>query len=240
MTATDTLLAKTQELVVNGRYVIVDKTTGKPTRYTRATNFAKLLSDTYSLETYGKRMVALGLVLRHDLFVSVASCTPDQKQQLNDLCFRANQAARGDEGSNWGTAAHQFTERIERGDTNITVPAPLNPDDPDMRADLAAYTAAMSTLGGKAVELEQVVVIPDIGVAGKFDQIRTAPSEPLPFIADLKTGGYLDHLSIAVFAGRHHLRPGQPNTPADACRVARQGAGYPSAPRCRDLRPVLG
>jgi hypothetical protein len=50
-----------------GRYKLVDPATGEVRPYTRATTFAKSISDTFTLSLWSQRMVAKGLAMRPDL-----------------------------------------------------------------------------------------------------------------------------------------------------------------------------
>src|SRR5574338_583746 len=55
-----------------GRYLIPHPDTGKETAWTRATTFAKTVSDTFGLTKWELRMVSLGLAKRPDLLAQVA------------------------------------------------------------------------------------------------------------------------------------------------------------------------
>ena len=68
-----------------GRYILLDPITGEERTWTRATTVANTLADRYGLEQWAKRNVILGLAARHDLYAQAASCTPDDKTELNRI-----------------------------------------------------------------------------------------------------------------------------------------------------------
>lgn len=175
-----------------GRYVIPHPETGAKTSWTRATTMAATLADKFNLEKWSTRMAALGLVARADLYAKVASTPTDDKQTLDRLLEQAKEAAAASAGANLGTALHTFTERVDRGEL-VSAPAPWD-------ADLAAYTSTLTEYGVTIVDgmVEQIVVVPEVTVAGTFDRLLAAPGWPLPRVGDLKTGGFLPWGEIAL------------------------------------------
>ena len=167
-----------------GRYLIG----GKP--YTRVTTFAASIDDRHNLELWGRRMVALGLVERSDLFAQVAA-NYDDKKLLNRLCEDAIEAAKGSAGANTGSALHSMTERVDRGE-DFMPPAPWD-------ADLQAYRDTLAASGVRILPdfIERVVVNHTFGIAGTFDRIIEIDGYDLPLIADLKTGS-VDHSFGAI------------------------------------------
>jgi hypothetical protein len=165
-----------------GRYLIPDPDTGKQRAWTRATTLAGTLADRFGLEQWSKRNVVLGLGARTDLYAQAASCTPDDRDTLNQIITQAEEASKGKAGANLGTALHRFTERIDAGET-IQPPAPWD-------ADVNAYRTAMGAHGVTVLPawIERVLIIPQLGVAGTCDRLCTAPEWVLPRIGDLKTG----------------------------------------------------
>lgn len=178
--------------IVNGRYKIPDPITGKSRMWTRATTFAKSMADEYHLTRWKLRMTATGLVVRKDLYAAVASSLPkdpdfptkDEKARLNDLCDDAMDAAGSAKGSNLGTALHDFTDAVDSGRTMV-IPPPWD-------ADIAAYRAVMEASDYTILpqHIEQVVTVPSLSVAGKFDRILGYAE--LLRIGDLKTAKGLD------------------------------------------------
>jgi len=164
-----------------GRYLIPDPETGKPVPYTRATTFAKSVSDTFGLTKWMLRMGGLGLAQRQDLLLGIAAADPSDTKTLDSLMAEAKEHAGANSGATIGTALHSFTEQVDRGEWP-TIPAPWD-------ADVAAYVEAVAAAGLTILPewIEKVVVIPSLQVAGTLDRIvRTADGRLV--IADLKTG----------------------------------------------------
>jgi len=160
-----------------GRPLITPPGGGKPVPYTRATTWAKTLEDTFKLEQWGKRMVAIGLADRPDLLMAV-SVNRGDKERMNHLCDDAIEAAKASAAATVGTNMHQLADMVDRGDELPTVTA-------EVLADLAAYEEA--TRGLEVVAMEQFVVIDELQVAGTFDRIYRVPAGGY-IISDLKTG----------------------------------------------------
>jgi hypothetical protein len=74
------------------------------TAWTRVTTVAGTLADRYGLEKWGNRNVVLGIAAREDLYAQAASCTPDDKDTLNQIVDQAQEAAKAKSGANLGTA----------------------------------------------------------------------------------------------------------------------------------------
>jgi hypothetical protein len=183
-----------------GRYLLPDPVTGKERAWTRVSTIARTLADEYHLGLWKQRMVARGMALRPDLVAGAAAVDPDaDKDTLNSVASQAMEAAESKRGANLGTALHTFTQRLDRGEalSALRAPAPL---DADLHAYLDAYRAARLTVE----QVERVVVLPDLGVAGRFDRIVRQPAgaakaEPLA-VLDLKSGKDLSYgwLEIAI------------------------------------------
>jgi len=176
-----------------GRYLLPDPVTGEERAWTRATTLANTLSDPWGLVDWKMRMVAKGVATRDDLRALASSLPLDSgKKQLNKVAQDAIEYAGGSSGRNMGTALHEWTAQSDRGDPPA-VPEPWV-------FDLDAYNAALELYGVRTVPglVEQIVCIPDLGVAGTFDRIVLW--DPEAYIADVKTAASLDYswLEIAV------------------------------------------
>ena len=174
-----------------GRYLIPDPVTGETRPYTRATNFAKLASDTFGLTAWQIRKVVEGLAARPDLVLAASALSSADTKALDGIAKAAKEHAGGSTGATIGTALHTLTEKVDRGET----PAVAAPYD----ADLAAYTASLAAAGLTILPewIEQVVAVPELEVAGTLDRIvRTADGRLV--IADLKTGRTLPFGEIAI------------------------------------------
>jgi hypothetical protein len=159
-----------------GRPMVIPPEGGKKIAYTRATTFVSVLEDTYNLSRWQQRMVAIGLADRPDLLLSVAAHR-DDRDQLNEICGKASEAAQAHAGATIGTALHALTERLDRGQELGVVPDQYLPD-------IAAYTEA--TKGLVATHIEQFTVLDSLKVGGTPD--RVVKYRRKRYIADLKTG----------------------------------------------------
>lgn len=188
-----------------GRPYIIPAGGGKGTYYTRVTTYVKVLDDTYALQQWKMRMVALGLAARPDLLLETQSLPPVEdpakahSKRLNSLTDKALEAAKAGAAARTGTALHSLTELV---DQNIPLPVGLTDGN---KADLAAYQKATAHL--KMVELEQFGCNDDLQVAGTWDRIVELDGRQ--FIADIKTGSTLDWAigsiaqQLAVYAHCH-------------------------------------
>ena len=197
------------------RYRLPHPETGKPGGFTRATTFAKSISDTYALSMWGLRMGGKGLAMRPDLLMRVAAADIDDRETLNNLMEEAKNAAGSKVGANLGTALHAFTEALDRGE-EPNVPPPYQPH-------MKGYTALLAKFNLEILDIERVVLCTEYdggpaggrGVAGTLDRIARFTKDTtvtLPngttytfkkgtiVILDLKTGKDLQYgwLEIAV------------------------------------------
>jgi hypothetical protein len=98
-----------------GRYKLIHPHTGKTVEWTRATTFAKSISDTFTLAQWGKRNVLLGATMRSDIVaLAHGKDIAKDRDQLNAWCEELEQAAGSKVAANMGTAVHSFTERVDR------------------------------------------------------------------------------------------------------------------------------
>lgn len=112
----------------------------------------KTWADTWNLQRWLERQVALGMAARPDLVLGVAAAkqldpqtgklTEDAKRTINGLCQQAAAASGNKSGANQGTAVHTATERLDLGETveQIALPYPFN-------ADLRAYEVLRRAMG---------------------------------------------------------------------------------------------
>lgn len=178
------------------------------TAWTRATTVASTLADRYGLEKWAQRNTVLGLGAREDLYALAASCTADDKDQLNRIAEQAQEAAKARSGANLGTALHRLTERIDSGE--------LKPDDvptqwqPDVHAYVQALLERQVTIHREYIE--RIVVLPSLKVAGTLDRLATIDGRFV--VADLKTGtSAIDYphdiaVQLALYANATHMWKG--------------------------------
>lgn len=98
-----------------GRYKLRHPSTGKTVEWTRATTFAKSISDTFTLSQWAQRNVLLGATLRPDIVAAAhGKDISKDREQLNTWTEELQQAAGSKVAANLGTAVHSFTERVDR------------------------------------------------------------------------------------------------------------------------------
>jgi hypothetical protein len=169
-----------------GRYKLVHPETGKVQSFTRATTFAKSISDTFALSQWSQRMVAKGLSLRPDLLALAHSLdVKADRDKLNSLCEDAKSAAGNKVAANLGTALHSFSEAVDKGMAVDDVPEA-------QRADITAYATAMRTAGVRVVPalIERQTCVPAFEVAGTFDRVLDLSRIEPWFQSALHTAGY--------------------------------------------------
>lgn len=229
-----------------GRYRVPSLKSGRVVAWTRATTFAKTCSDTYTLNEWGRRMVAVGLSMRPDLLARVRGLdVREDRDALNFITTAAAEAAGSKGAANVGTALHGFTEQVDRGEAPF-VPAPWD-------RDIAAYTAALAAEGITILPrmIERLIVCTQYQVAGTFDRIIDDPANPCPQcgktvkVGDLKTGATLDYgwmeiaVQLAVYANADAIWDKEAMTYEDMPDVCRHNAvvmHLPATPKDEAMR----
>lgn len=141
----------------------------------------KVETDTYTLEMWRKRQVLIGAARRNDLVLAVKAMTPAdngewsdrQRQELNKLVEKVEEAAKDVDGAVVGTAVHGLTERYDRGGEPLGSIVQGLPDQAER--DLRAYAKLIELNGWRIVEVERTVVNDDLEVAGTFDRVYSIP-----------------------------------------------------------------
>jgi hypothetical protein len=190
------------------RPLIIPPAGGHPIAYTRVSTLAKTLDDGAALTLWKQRVTAVGLLRRTDLRDRVAGVmakyrvdpVADGKSELNRIIRDAVEAGGASAAAGTGTALHQITEAIDRGEEPDVVPDQWLPA-------LAAYRAAMSTF--EVIGLEQFVVTDEVQAAGTFDRLLRCPDGRVR-VGDLKTGkhdaGYPLAVATQIATYAHGLR----------------------------------
>jgi hypothetical protein len=173
----DTFLGATEPPRDRWGRPLIKQPDGKNKAYTRCTTYVGALEDTYNLGLWQQRMVALGLAMRDDLMLAVASLTAENKDDLNKLCDAAREAAAASSGATIGTALHKMCERLDRGE-KFHIPAAAKPD-------LDAYRDATAHITWTAIET--LVVHDGLEIAGTPDREGHAADVPTR-VWDIKTG----------------------------------------------------
>lgn len=163
------------------RPLIMQPATGKRKAYRRCTTFVGVLEDTYKLQEWERRVVALGMGQRPDLVLGAHSLTlsKDDQKSLQKIADTAKEVGGGSSAATTGTALHKLCERKDRGETLGRVPDPYG-------ADLKAYDAEMKRFGIEHKAIESFRIFDDWAVAGTTDRIVKINGRY--YIADIKTG----------------------------------------------------
>lgn len=192
----------------HGRYMLPDPESGQERSWTRVTTLARTLADEYGLNQWAKRMVAKGIATRPDLTAGAAAADVNDRATLNSIVKQAEEAAGAKSGGNLGTALHNFTQRLDRGEplSRLGAPAPLD-------ADLAAYVGGLklAKLTAQPEYVERIVVAPELGVAGTFDRLVSGPGVDGLAVFDLKSAKDVSYswleiaIQLACYAHATHM-----------------------------------
>jgi hypothetical protein len=161
-----------------GRPMIMPPKGGKRVAYRRCTTFVGCLEDTYNLQSWKTRQVAIGMGQRPDLVLAAASADKDDKRAFNEIAEKATEHALASASATTGTALHALTERVDRGQKLGHVPDPYGDD-------IKAYERA--TAGIEWLGIEAFRVHDGWKVAGTADRIGRNEHGRLR-IYDIKTG----------------------------------------------------
>jgi hypothetical protein len=145
------------------------------------TTVAKVPDDTYNLQNWQKRQVALGMAFDETL-IERAIAHHDDKQALNLVAEDALRAAKSHQAAARGTAIHRTLERHDLGEHII--------DTAQNRALRAAYDKALDAAGLTVLPqyIERIVVHPKVNVAGRLDRIFKRRRDGKYVIGDIKSG----------------------------------------------------
>lgn len=147
-----------------------------------STLIKKVETDNFNLEKWQRRQVAEGLAIRDDLVLSIKAMgrpadpvegwSYEDKRKLDGIIEDAQRAAKQRDGGRAGTAVHDLTERLDRGESVEDVvrglPAPA-------ARSLRAYDYLRRANGWRSVEIERTVVNDDVRAAGTFDRVDLVP-----------------------------------------------------------------
>jgi hypothetical protein len=178
-----------------GRPLVVPPGGGKKrVAYRRTTTFVGALEDTFALQLWKQRQVAIGMGQRPDLVLAAAATDPADKDKLDEIVRRATEHATASATN--GTSLHSLTERMDRGQKLGRVPEPYP-------ADLAAYQEA--TAGIEWIAIEDFRVLDAWLVAGTADRIGRVDGALV--VADIKTGSidYPHKMAMQLACYAHSL-----------------------------------
>ncbi len=142
---------------------------------------AKIPTDTYNIEAWGKRMVAVGLTLDPTLIENVAAHI-DNKQRLDEVVDNALRAGKAHAAADRGTQMHRVLELVLLDQEDKLLTAQQKADAEVLKRTLDRYK-----LTPHQNMAEQFVLWPHYLVAGRFDAILETPNGDL-VLTDLKSG----------------------------------------------------
>jgi hypothetical protein len=157
------------------RPLVVPPGGGKRVPYRRTTTFVGALEDTYNLQLWKQRQVAIGMGQRPDLVLAASAADPDDRERLNEIVDKATEHATA--AATTGTSLHSLTERLDRGQKLGRVPEPYG-------ADLKAYEKVTRSI--EWVGIESFRVLDGWKVAGTADRIGRINDALV--VAEIKTG----------------------------------------------------
>lgn len=201
--------------IVNGRYSAPLPNTRRRVLMTRVTTLARTIADTFLLEQWQQRAVAIGMAISPDLCDLASSLTleAEDRRAGNEVAEKAKERAKSSAGANKGTAFHNLCNQVDGG-------APLSSVVlPERRADVKAYRDMMEGYGLRTDPnyIERRIYVPDIcgnGVMGTFDRLMWC-YEPYPdlnievgqlVVGDLKTAQKIEYgwgeiaIQLALYA----------------------------------------
>lgn len=168
--------ARTGPMPTGGRYGWYRDHEGNEFRRV-STLVKKVETDTYNLEQWKLRQVAAGLAVRDDLVLAIKAMgrepadgwTKEDKSKLGGIVRDAMNAAKQADGARKGTAVHDLTERLDRGERLDDVVRGL-PE--HVARTVRAYDFLRREHGWRTVEIERTVVCDELEVAGTFDRVE--------------------------------------------------------------------
>jgi hypothetical protein len=140
---------------------------------------AKVPDDSSALDFWRRRQTAIGLALQPHLLTAIAA-SADDKQALDALCEEAMAAAGANSGRDYGTAVHKITDLLDGGIFVL--------ETPEVLAIRDAWRTLLEAHDLEIVASEQIVVHPELMIAGRFDRVVRHRASGRLFILDTKTG----------------------------------------------------
>ena len=140
---------------------------------------AKVPDDSSALDFWRRRQTAIGLALQPHLLTAIAA-SADDKQALDALCEEAMAAAGANSGRDYGTAVHKITDLLDGGIFVL--------ETPEVLAIRDAWRTLLEAHDLEIVASEQIVVHPELMIAGRFDRVVRHRASGRLYILDTKTG----------------------------------------------------
>lgn len=145
------------------------------------TAVAKMVADSWTLERWAERMVAIGITIDDNLRENVATHLHD-KNRMDGICEDAKKAAKAHEAADRGTQMHRVLQLVLLDQEDKLLTDQQRRDAAVLRATLARYQ-----LRPHEGLIEQFVAYPEQVVCGRFDAVLQRPDGSL-IMVDLKSG----------------------------------------------------
>lgn len=147
-------------------------------RVKSVTAVAKIVQDSYAIEQWRKRQIAIGMMLEPRLAERVA-VDPENRETVDAVCEEAMRIAGAHHKADRGTQRHRASELADTGGLLLTA---------QQRADAAAWQRTIDHHGLEILpdHVEGFVIYPAHGVVGRYD--RFAIWRGRTRIVDLKSG----------------------------------------------------
>ncbi|WP_043680883.1 PD-(D/E)XK nuclease family protein [Nocardia vulneris] len=193
-----------------GKPFLLNPETGQSEVYERASTLAKVLDEEGGLTFWKQCMTAIGVVKRRSLTLQISSLISRDgdeaydrnKKQFFGILKAATEAAGSGTKAESGTATHEFTEVIDRGEWPEYMPE-------EIAGPMRAYQEAMQPY--RVVDNEPFVVVDKIRAAGSIDKLVERDGKVQ--VWDLKTGRSTPKyplaplLQLAIYAHGERYNP---------------------------------
>jgi hypothetical protein len=166
-----------------GKFVYIDDPHGysySGKKAPGASTTAKIVADTFLLEKYGKRQVAIGVALDETIRENIA-CHVDNDTRVNGFVEDALKVAGAHRKADRGTQAHRALQMVllDRRDELLTA---------QQHADARALQNTLDRYGLEPTEwVERFIFYPNSRLCGRFDAVVKNRAGDL-VMTDLKTG----------------------------------------------------
>jgi len=168
------------------------------------TAVAKIPVDTYSIEQWSQRQVAIGLAMDKNLVENIA-VDIDNRDALNNIVEQAKQTASAHRAADRGSQMHRVLQLVLLDQEHK-----LLTDQQRTDAELLKRTLDLHKLTPYDALTEQFVAWPHHTVTGRFDAILERPDGKL-ILTDLKSGPnaatypHATAIQLALYARAPHI-----------------------------------
>jgi hypothetical protein len=173
------------------------------------TAVAKMAQDSWSIDRWRERQVAIGVTVDDNIRENVA-CHVDNKYRLDQLVEEAKRAAKHHLKADRGTQMHRVLELILLGQEIKLLTEQQRRDAEVLKRTLDRYK-----LTPHLDLTEQFVAYPQFTIAGRFDAVLERPDSQL-WLVDLKSGPnavtypHSTAVQLALYARAQHVSVNAP------------------------------